>query len=784
MTDIAKLGLAVESRDVKEARRHIKALERAASSLEQIVDKLGDEAQKADDDIKGMGQSSQLASRGFGMAASAAAGFIAALGAGEIIQTADSIALLRGRIGLYTETAAEADAVIGQLFDRSRQMGASFDGLAETYARIVPAQDAMGLSTGQLLDLTEAVGTAFQVSGASAEEARNATLQLSQAFASGELRGEELRSVMEQGQRIMLALGNQTGKTTGELRAMAEAGLLTSDVVANALLAELPQLRQEMEDLPLTAGRGFQSLKTGFTELIANIDQALGASERLGGVFYSLSEAVDGVNERFSADLSVQLNITSQDLSNLQAQYQGLQRVLADPTAHGVAAGGLSMYRGQAQVLERQIQELTVQEVSLRAAIEQRVEVQRRADAYSARFGGEEEVDPLEDIAAVLATLRQESEVVGLTRVQRELYNQQVRLGRDLTGEEETAIRQVVAQIERMARLRGEAAEKIPQEIQAIHEMAAAKAQEYERDEEHREQAARLAEYQLEQQIRLAELAGDRDVLTMLETERDVRREINELVEAGISQEEARSIAQSNAQARLQAARHGELKEAVHEGLDQGLRAFVESGDLSAIGRGLLAEAADHFLDDLVDQGADLLSGLIFGQAEATAAGIAQGSAAGTVMQTAMTTGGATAATALHQAFVLGGSQAAAQIAAAAGSGGSASTAKAIIKTVSAGRATGGTALPGGVYGINEVGDEVFVPHMPGKIVPASAGGIRERIIERERVVRIETEASDYFTTKVREDVQPMLDSTKEAAVSEARMATAKDLGSRRNRLE
>ncbi|WP_412545825.1 hypothetical protein [Maricaulis sp. MIT060901] len=103
---------------------------------------------------------------------------------------------------------------------------------------------------------------------------------------------------------------------------------------------------------------------------------------------------------------------------------------------------------------------------------------------------------------------------------------------------------------------------------------------------------------------------------------------------------------------------------------------------------------------------------------------------------------------------------------------------------MSAGRATGGTALPGGAYGINEVGDEVFVPHVPGKIVPASSGGVRERIIERERIVRIETEASDYFTTKVREDVQPMLDATKDAAVSESRMATARDLQSRRRHLE
>ena len=115
-------------------------------------------------------QRTQRAAESFGRTLTGLlAGVSAALLVREFIQVADSVTQLEGRIGLYTDSVEEANSVIAALFDRSTELGASFDGLAETYARIAPAQDALNLSTQQMLDLSEAVASAFIVSGASAE---------------------------------------------------------------------------------------------------------------------------------------------------------------------------------------------------------------------------------------------------------------------------------------------------------------------------------------------------------------------------------------------------------------------------------------------------------------------------------------------------------------------------------------------------------------------------------------------------------------------------------------
>jgi len=758
MVDISTLGIAVEHREVSEAERKIRALERAAHSLEKVVDKLENTSEDAADEIDELGGNSVLASRGFAMAATAAAGFVAALGVGEIIQTADSINLLRGRIGLYTDTAVETEMIISELFDRSREMGASFDGLAETFARIIPAQDQLNLSYEQMLDLSEAVGTAFQVSGASAEEARNATLQLSQAFASGELRGEELRAVMEQGQRIMLALGNQLGATTGELRDMAEAGALTADVVANALLSELPQLRGELEDLPMTAGRGFQSLRTGFTELISHIDRTLGATERLGEIFYGLGEAIEGVNDRFSSDLNVQLAVTRGDIDRLNASLERTNRVLADPAGWDVSHGGMARYQAQAERARQELGDLIIREASLQAAIDSRAEAERRAAAYRARFGTQEEVDidPLEEIQRLVTELEREAALVGATRAQREVYNEQIRLGRDLTDAEAQAIRAQVQEIERLSVLAADRADKENEALDRMEAMADQKAREFEAEAEARENNLRLAEYQLDAQIRIAELAGDQDTLLLLERERDIRREIVSLMDMGLDAEEARSMAANNADLRDTARRQGAIRETVRDGLQDGIAAWVETGDASAIGRSIAAAIADNMVERMADRASDLLIGLIFDEAQATISGIAQGTAAGTAMSSSITTAGGIAAAQMQTAIITAGSSVAEMIAQAAATEGGGGAGNTLMSLISGGRATGGGVRPGGIYAVNEVRQEFFAPLVPGRIVPVSTAAPQPEVVERVRTERIIITEGEMFAARVEEISGPI----------------------------
>ena len=449
----AQMGLS--ERATAEQRREVERLTLEMYEAERAADAFNDEQQRTQ-------RQSQLLATGIRYAAAAATGFIVALGGREVLQTADNIERLRGRIDLYTSSAMETVMVMSELFDRSVELGAVVTALGETYARLAPAQEALNLSNEKMLDVTEAVATAFLVSGASAQEAENATIQLSQGLASGVLRGEEYNAVSEQGARLTQALARQLGVATGELREMAAAGELTSDVVANALLAELPRLREEAEQLPVTIGRGFTSLRSAISETIALVNQATGATSSIGEAFQGIAESLSEFNDRLAETDIERLQRLRQELGQLESQDQSqFVRFLAawreaaeldfqvrviQLQAAGIAIKDLGEGAADATQnffsLDEEVESLTA-EINTLAAAEERARVARNADAYSVRFGSDaaDTADATEAVRAYVDALNEEIEATGLSAEAMAVLRAERELGRDLTEAEAEAIR-------------------------------------------------------------------------------------------------------------------------------------------------------------------------------------------------------------------------------------------------------------------------------------------------------------------------------------------------------
>ena len=108
----------------------------------------------------------------------------------DFFEVADQYKNLQARLRLAVTSQEEfnrADAALFEIAQRNRAP------LAETvtlYARLAPSVQALGRSQADVLAATDAIGQAVSLSGASSEAAAGALLQLGQAFASGQLRGD------------------------------------------------------------------------------------------------------------------------------------------------------------------------------------------------------------------------------------------------------------------------------------------------------------------------------------------------------------------------------------------------------------------------------------------------------------------------------------------------------------------------------------------------------------------------------------------------------------------
>lgn len=195
-----------------------------------------------------------------------AKGLLAALSVQQVASYADAWTELNNKVANSVRTGETQAEVMQRIFDVSQATQSSLNGTATLYARLERGTRTYNTSAEDLTRLTTIINQGFAVSGATAQEAENAIIQLSQGIASGVLRGEEFNSVSEQGSRLMVALADSMGVSIGQLRAMAAQGQLTTDVVVKGLLSQGDAIGKEFANTTVSIAKGLQVAGNNITK--------------------------------------------------------------------------------------------------------------------------------------------------------------------------------------------------------------------------------------------------------------------------------------------------------------------------------------------------------------------------------------------------------------------------------------------------------------------------------------------------------------------------------------
>lgn len=214
----------------------------------------------------------------------------------QLIAIADGWTLVEGRLKLVTKSSAQLAQVQGDLFELSQNTRSSYEATADLYTRLARSTAQLGKSDKDLLAVTEAVNKSLIVSGASAQESNASIIQLGQGLASGALRGDELRSVLEQTPRLAQAIAEGMGVPIGKLRDLGKAGELTTEAVFAALLKSSGKIQSEFEQMPTTVGQAMTKINNSFGKFINGSDKSLTATETLAGGLGNVAEAIDDLS--------------------------------------------------------------------------------------------------------------------------------------------------------------------------------------------------------------------------------------------------------------------------------------------------------------------------------------------------------------------------------------------------------------------------------------------------------------------------------------------------------
>jgi tape measure domain-containing protein len=200
-----------------------------------------------------------------------------------IQQAVDQYTLLDARLRQVTGSGAAFARVQQELFTIAQSSRASYAATIDLYTRLARSSDQLGISQTQLVSVTEAVSNAVRLSNASTGAAEAGLMQLGQAFASGTLRGDELRSIMEQLPAVAKAIADGLGVPIGRLREMGEAGELSGRKVALALDQQREKLALLAGEIPTTIGQALTQLNNAFGMVVAGSDEAKSATAGIAG---------------------------------------------------------------------------------------------------------------------------------------------------------------------------------------------------------------------------------------------------------------------------------------------------------------------------------------------------------------------------------------------------------------------------------------------------------------------------------------------------------------------
>ena len=180
-------------------------------------------------------------------------------GAQELINLSDDMTSNEARLKLIVDEDSLEDA-------KAKIFAAAQDTRSD-YSEMMSSAVSLGLNSGdvfsdptgninydEIVAFQELLNKNFIIGGASSSEQASAMYQLMQAMSSGRLQGDEYRSIIENAPLLAKSIEEYmvNAGVKGTLKEWASEGLLTADVIKNAVFNSADEVEDQFETIPMT----------------------------------------------------------------------------------------------------------------------------------------------------------------------------------------------------------------------------------------------------------------------------------------------------------------------------------------------------------------------------------------------------------------------------------------------------------------------------------------------------------------------------------------------------
>lgn len=336
-------GNSVDVSSIQEAREELARAGAAFDSIEQNIRDAGNQQDRFNRRIRdGTTAADGLWSKLKGIAATV--GGLAA--AKKIIGISDDLASTRARLNLIVDDGGSVSELEKKIMASAQRSRSAYFDTASAIASLGANAGAAFANTDEIIAFMEQINKQFVIGGVSAQGQAAAMLQLTQAMAAGALRGEELNSILENAPGIARAIESYMGIAEGSIKSYAEQGLITAEVVKNAMFAAADETNAKFESMPKTWAQIWTSMQNKalsiFNPILTKINQ-IANSEQFTKVTDGIINGLAGIATVATVILDLLINVASVVVDN----WSWLSPIiLGVAAALGVYYGRLLLVRG------------------------------------------------------------------------------------------------------------------------------------------------------------------------------------------------------------------------------------------------------------------------------------------------------------------------------------------------------------------------------------------------------------------------------------------------------
>lgn len=351
-TDAAKLArLELSGADVTTLNNYKKAINetnQALAAMRPVAVQAEESNNKLLASIKGIAAYALLSTAIYGVITATSALGVAT------VKMADEYTAIQNRMKLYIKDTQELSKVNSQLAQFSVENNVGLRETATLFTRLVPAMQKIGANTAAVTSVVDAFGKSMRIGGATAMEAASATIQFSQAMASGKLAGDEFRSISEASPRFLKAIAEGSDIAAEKLKEMSSAGMLTTEVISKALLKEYPKLIEENKKLGITLEQGANAIKTGFLVAVGEFNEGAKVTEALGESMVDLAKSMFTVGQgarEMGQDVNAWFKENSGTIQTVVEAFKILTAVIVSRYVAAIVLARIESLRYQATLL-------------------------------------------------------------------------------------------------------------------------------------------------------------------------------------------------------------------------------------------------------------------------------------------------------------------------------------------------------------------------------------------------------------------------------------------------